>query len=100
MFRSDHTLYLLCEFYAQRLVGGKWRCVVVRYSPDDEVCGHGSRFSGSSIQRYLGLIRSTVYEPVSERMDGQGHVLGFRVLGVSRFKRPPLEAELMTGTWR
>ena len=39
------------------------------------------------------------YEAVMERVDGQGHVLGFSVLGVSRFKKDhPLEAELMTGT--
>jgi len=34
-----------------------------------------------------------------ERVDEQGHVLGFSVLGVSRFQRDhPLEAELLTGT--
>lgn len=88
MSRSDHTLYVLYEFYAQRLVGGKWRCAVLRYPPDDEVCGHGSRVSGSSIQRYLGLIRLTAYEAVRERRDGEGHVLGFSVLVGSRFKQP------------
>ena len=44
-------------------------------------------------------MRPTVYEAVMERVDGQGHVLGFSVLGVSRFKKDhPLEAELMAGT--
>jgi hypothetical protein len=34
-----------------------------------------------------------------ERVDGQGHLLGFSVLGGSRLKKDhPLEAELMTGT--
>jgi hypothetical protein len=34
-----------------------------------------------------------------ERVDEHGHVLGFSVLGVSRFKKDhSLEAELMTGT--
>jgi hypothetical protein len=34
-----------------------------------------------------------------QRVDAEGHVLGFSVLGVSRFKKDhPLEAELMTGT--
>jgi len=51
MSRSDHTLYVLYEVYAQRLVGGKWRCVVLRYPPDDELRGHGSRVSGSSVLR-------------------------------------------------
>ena len=46
-----------------------------------------------------GFMRPTVYEAVMERVDEQGHVLGFSVLGVSRFKKDhPLEAELMTGT--
>ena len=46
-----------------------------------------------------GFMRPTAYEAVMERVDGQGHVLGFSVLGVSRFKKDhPLEAELMTGT--
>jgi hypothetical protein len=31
-----------------------------------------------------------------ERVDGQGHVLGFSILGVSRFRKDnPLEAELV-----
>ena len=42
LYRSDHTIRLLYAFSVQRLVGGKWRCVVLRYPPDDEVCGHGS----------------------------------------------------------
>jgi hypothetical protein len=33
-----------------------------------------------------GFMRPTVYEALMERVDGQGHVLGFSVLGVSRFK--------------
>lgn len=46
-----------------------------------------------------GFIRPIAYEAVMERVAGQGHLLGFRVLGVSRFKKDhPLEAELMTGT--
>lgn len=31
--RSDDTIQLFYEFYAQTLVGGKWLCVVVKYSP-------------------------------------------------------------------
>ena len=46
-----------------------------------------------------GFMRPTAYEAVMERVDEHGHVLGFSVLGVSRFKKDhPLEAELMTGT--
>ena len=46
-----------------------------------------------------GFMRPTAYEAVMERVDEHGHVLGFSVLGVSRFNKDhPLEAELMTGT--
>lgn len=33
--RSDNTIQLFYEFYAQTRVGGKWLCVVVKYAPDD-----------------------------------------------------------------
>jgi hypothetical protein len=33
--RSDNTVQLFYEFYAQTRVGGKWLCIVVKYSPDD-----------------------------------------------------------------
>jgi hypothetical protein len=33
--RSDDTIHLFYEFYAQTRVGGKWLCVVVKYPPDD-----------------------------------------------------------------
>jgi hypothetical protein len=33
--RSDATVRLFYEFYAQTRVGGKWLCVVVKYPPDD-----------------------------------------------------------------
>ena len=46
----------------------------------------------------LGFMRPTANDAVMERVDDQGHVLGFSVLGVSRFKKDrPLEAELVTG---
>ena len=35
MSRSDDSVQLFYEFYAQTLVGGKWFCVVVKYQPDD-----------------------------------------------------------------
>ncbi len=38
--RSDDTVQLFYEFYAQTLVGGKWLCVVVKYLTDDG-CGDG-----------------------------------------------------------
>lgn len=42
-----------------------------------------------------GFMRPTANDAVMERVDEQGHVLGFSVLGVSRFKKDrPLEAEL------
>ena len=33
--RSDTSVRLFYEFYAQTQVGGKWLCVVVRYSESD-----------------------------------------------------------------
>lgn len=44
-----------------------------------------------------GFMRPTSsHDAVMERVDEQGHVLGFSVLGVSRFRRDhPLEAELV-----
>jgi hypothetical protein len=45
-----------------------------------------------------GFMRPTANDAVMERVDDQGHVLGFSVLGVSRFKKDrPLETELVTG---
>ena len=44
------------------------------------------------------FMRPTSHDAVMERVDDQGHVLGFSVLGVSRFKKDhPLEAELVAG---
>lgn len=46
-----------------------------------------------------GFMKTTGHDAVMKRVDEEGHVLGFSVLGVSRFKKDhPLEAELMTGT--
>ena len=33
--RSDDTVPLFYEFYAQTLVGGKWLCIVVKYLDND-----------------------------------------------------------------
>lgn len=33
--RSDETVRLFYEFYAQTIVGGKWLCVVVKYAEAD-----------------------------------------------------------------
>lgn len=33
--RSDTAVQLYYEFYAQTLVGGKWLCVVVKYTESD-----------------------------------------------------------------
>ena len=46
-----------------------------------------------------GYMRGTAHDAVMKRVDEQGHVLGFSILGVSRFRKEcPLEAELMAGT--
>ncbi len=33
--RTDDTVLLFYEFYAETIVGGKWLCVVVKYSESD-----------------------------------------------------------------
>jgi uncharacterized protein YuzE len=42
-----------------------------------------------------GYMRETANEAVMERVDERGHIIGFSILGVSRFRKDrPLEAEL------
>ena len=42
-----------------------------------------------------GYMKSTNHDAVMERVDAQGQVIGFNVMGVSRFKKAkPLEADL------
>ena len=44
-----------------------------------------------------GYMRETAHDAVMERVDEHGHILGFSILGVNRFrKESPLEAELTT----
>ncbi len=43
-----------------------------------------------------GYMRETANEAVMERVDERGHIIGFSILGVSRFRKDrPLEAELV-----
>jgi hypothetical protein len=45
-----------------------------------------------------GHMRKTKSDAVMQRVDDQGRVIGFSVLGVSKFQKDyPLEAELATG---
>jgi hypothetical protein len=45
-----------------------------------------------------GYMRETAHDALMERLDEQGHVIGFSILGVSRFRKErPFEAELSTG---
>ena len=45
-----------------------------------------------------GFMRPTAHEAVMERVDEQGQVLGFSIMGVSRFQKDhPLEAHLFAG---
>jgi hypothetical protein len=44
-----------------------------------------------------GYERETQHDAVMERVDSQGHIIGFSVMGVSNFKKDhPLEADLVT----
>ena len=46
-----------------------------------------------------GYMKETNHDAVMERVDEQGRVIGFSVLGVSRFSRDrPLEADLVSST--
>jgi uncharacterized protein YuzE len=43
----------------------------------------------------VGYEKETKHDAVMERVDQEGHVIGFSILGVSRFKKDkPLEADL------
>ena len=43
-----------------------------------------------------GYERETQHDAVMERVDVQGHIIGFSVMGVSKFKKDhPLEADLV-----
>jgi hypothetical protein len=43
-----------------------------------------------------GYEKATTNDAVMERVDAQGHVIGFSILGVSRFKKSnPLVADLV-----
>ena len=45
-----------------------------------------------------GHMRETAHDALMERVDEQGHVIGFSILGNSRFRRErPFEAELDVG---
>lgn len=43
-----------------------------------------------------GYEKATQHDAVMERLDSQGHIIGFSVMGVSKFsKSNPLEADLV-----
>lgn len=45
-----------------------------------------------------GYEKETAHDAVMERVDAQGNVIGFSVLGVSRFRKSkPLVADLLPG---
>ena len=44
-----------------------------------------------------GYEKETKHDAVMERVDAQGHVIGFSIMGVSQFRKgKPLEADLAT----
>jgi len=44
----------------------------------------------------VGYEKETAHDAVMERVDAQGNVIGFSILGVSRFKKDkPLETDLV-----
>jgi uncharacterized protein DUF2283 len=117
--RSDHDVRLFYGFYAETRVGGKWLCVVVKNLPDDAfVITDRHRESrrnpmaekvkvwfdpeGDFLEvRFSdapGYMRETAHDALMERVDEHGKVVGFSILGVSRFRKErPFEAELTAG---
>jgi uncharacterized protein YuzE len=46
-------------------------------------------------KRVPGYMKETAHDALMERVDSEGNVIGFSILGVGRFtKEKPLEAEL------
>ena len=44
-----------------------------------------------------GYEKETDHDAIMERVDAEGHVIGFSILGVSQFRKDkPLEAELVS----
>ena len=44
-----------------------------------------------------GYVKETNHDAVMERVDAEGHVIGFSIMGVSQFsKDKPLEADLVS----
>jgi hypothetical protein len=42
-----------------------------------------------------GYMKQSGHDAVMERIDSQGHIIGFSIMGVSRFRKDkPLEADL------
>ena len=45
----------------------------------------------------IGYVKETNHDAVMERVDAEGHVIGFSIMGVSQFsKDKPLEADLVS----
>ncbi len=43
-----------------------------------------------------GYVKATNHDAVMERVDAQGHLIGFSIMGVSKFKKDkPLETDLV-----
>jgi hypothetical protein len=64
------------------------------YSPPGVVTSMTVIFPGP-ISDAAGYEKETAHEAVMERVDAEGHVVGFSIMGVSKFKKDkPLEADL------
>ena len=119
--RSDVTVRLFYEFYAQTRMGSKWLCVVVKYVEKRCIYCHGlfdgqtqsrRRFMAKKVKVWFdaeadylevrfsdaaGYQKETHHDAVMERVDDKGNIIGFSILGVSRFKKDkPLEADLIS----
>ena len=118
---SDSSARLFYDFYARTIVGGKWLCVVVKYTAGRRLCRHRvpdrqtqgrKRFMADKLKIWFdaeadylevqfadaaGSMKETAHDAVMERVDADGRVIGFTVTGVSRFnKDKPLVAELLS----
>ena len=117
--RSDENVRLFYRFYAATAVGGKWLCVVVGRGRvcynrvSDRFCEGGRNPMAEKLRIWFdpegdflevrfsdapGCMRETANDALMERVDESGRIVGFSILGISRFRNEkPLEVELPVG---
>ena len=116
---GDPDVRLYYRQYPNTLVGDKLLCVVVKVGPDDafvitayltDSVKPGESFMSARqvkvwydpegdyleviFEQREGLFQATNDDRVMEKVDTEGNLLGFSILGVSSLKGSPLEVDL------